>query len=158
MKQILLQAFFDLDFYCGCCLCGGSLPVLWRVPGIAPWNAVGPLSTLVVRWRSHHQNRSRKCVSTYVPLDISKLDLFVSTAFAVQTKISRLTANSLHPPQNLGLDNNSVFCGGTVLSFMVVDCFGLFEVPSFLKSYEFVFYGLILLSFLGGYHRLVFYV
>ncbi|WP_125708531.1 hypothetical protein [Companilactobacillus zhongbaensis] len=36
-------------------------------------------------------------------MDISKLGLFVSTAHAVQTKISRLTTNSLHPPQNLGL-------------------------------------------------------
>ncbi|WP_125707181.1 hypothetical protein [Companilactobacillus zhongbaensis] len=43
---------------------------------------------------------------------ISKLGLFVSTAFAEQTKISRLTANSLHPPQNLELVQIFLACGG----------------------------------------------
>ncbi len=75
-----------------------------------------------------------------IALDISKLGLFVSTAHAVQTKISRLTANSLHPPQNLSWYKHSLFVWGygtyffLLMLFWVLLCYRFFFSLSGLRT------------------------
>ncbi len=91
-------------------------------------------------------------------LDISKLGLFVSTAHAVQTKISRLTANSLHPPQDLGWCQSNFFGGIRYLflfAYTVLVCFGFPFLFFFLIS---LFFSPYLVYFAASFHRLLFWV